>query len=108
MVTLQEMIDGRLQALAQRGNQKLPQIVQHYHYLEEVLKDLRRFQTLPYGEAEYREFEKIPGNIRCGIYDKRIAATALARKLTLVTANMRHFQDIPNLILEDWTARPLE
>jgi tRNA(fMet)-specific endonuclease VapC len=34
--------------------------------------------------------------------DLLIAATALVYDLTLVTHNTRHFQNIPNLRLEDW------
>ena len=34
--------------------------------------------------------------------DLLIAATALANDITLVTHNIRHFEDIPNLKLVDW------
>lgn len=36
--------------------------------------------------------------------DVLIAATALEAGLTLVTANTRHFQRIPNLKIENWLA----
>jgi tRNA(fMet)-specific endonuclease VapC len=36
--------------------------------------------------------------------DLLIAAVALARDLTLVTHNTRHFQEVPDLRLEDWLA----
>lgn len=108
IVTAQEMVNGRLRSLAQQGNQHFPKIVQHYRYLQEALDDVRRFKIAPYGEAEYREFEKIPKHIKGGIMDRRIAATALARNFTLVTANVQHFEGIPNLAVQDWTTRPLE
>ncbi len=38
-----------------------------------------------------------------GDMDTLIAAHALAEKLTLVTHNARHFENVPNLKLEDWT-----
>jgi tRNA(fMet)-specific endonuclease VapC len=38
-----------------------------------------------------------------GIEDALIGATALARGLTVVTANTRHFKRIPGLVVEDWT-----
>jgi tRNA(fMet)-specific endonuclease VapC len=46
------------------------------------------------------------GHIRapCGEMDTMIAAHALAEKLTLVTHNTRHFEQIDGLVLEDWTA----
>lgn len=34
--------------------------------------------------------------------DLRIAAICLARDLTLVTANMRHFERVPGLRVENW------
>ncbi len=40
---------------------------------------------------------------RIGEYDTLIAGQALARNLTLVTANTREFLRIPGLHVEDWT-----
>ena len=37
-----------------------------------------------------------------GDADLRIAAIALARGLTVVTANVRHFQAVPELKVENW------
>jgi tRNA(fMet)-specific endonuclease VapC len=34
--------------------------------------------------------------------DLRIAAVALAQDLILVTGNVRHFQRVPNLRVENW------
>lgn len=39
----------------------------------------------------------------CGEMDTMIAAHALVNKLTLVTHNTRHFEQIDGLVLEDWT-----
>jgi tRNA(fMet)-specific endonuclease VapC len=36
--------------------------------------------------------------------DLRIASIALARDLTLVTANLRHFDRVPDLQVENWLA----
>lgn len=36
--------------------------------------------------------------------DTRIASVALARDLTLVTANVRHFDRVPDLTVENWLA----
>lgn len=36
--------------------------------------------------------------------DLRIAAIALTRDLTLVTGNVRHFQRVPDLRVENWLA----
>ena len=36
-------------------------------------------------------------------FDLLIAATARAHRLTLATLNIRHFQGLPGLIIEDWS-----
>jgi len=41
-----------------------------------------------------------------GPYDVLIAAVALQRQLTLVTANAREFSRVPDLAVEDWTNTP--
>ena len=38
--------------------------------------------------------------------DLRIASIALARDLTLVTGNTRHFGRVPDLRVENWLSRP--
>jgi tRNA(fMet)-specific endonuclease VapC len=40
---------------------------------------------------------------KIGPLDTLIAAHALSRKLTLVTNNVREFQRVPGLIVEDWS-----
>ena len=37
-----------------------------------------------------------------GMEDIQIAATALSRNLTLVTRNVRHFEPVPGLRVENW------
>jgi predicted nucleic acid-binding protein len=39
-----------------------------------------------------------------GDADTRIAAIALANGLTVVTANIRHFDRVPGLLIENWLA----
>jgi tRNA(fMet)-specific endonuclease VapC len=39
-----------------------------------------------------------------GVEDLLIGATALSHGYTIVTANIRHFQRIPNLQVENWLA----
>lgn len=38
-----------------------------------------------------------------GVYDMLIAAHALSRDLTIVTNNVREFNRVPSLVVEDWT-----
>lgn len=40
-------------------------------------------------------------------FDLLIAATAIHYQLILVTENVKHFKDIPGLIIEDWANRDI-
>ncbi|TAE55820.1 MAG: type II toxin-antitoxin system VapC family toxin [Nostocales cyanobacterium] len=51
--------------------------------------------------AEIRSLLKISGS-PIGAYDVLIAATALSHNLIMVTANVREFQRVPNLKIENW------
>jgi tRNA(fMet)-specific endonuclease VapC len=64
-------------------------------------------QVLPFGSTEADmaatlrvtlEAQGIP----IGPIDTLIAATALSHQATLVTHNLREFQRVPGLLLEDW------
>jgi tRNA(fMet)-specific endonuclease VapC len=62
---------------------------------------------LTYGEdeakqtAQIRNFLKLAGT-PIGAYDVLIAATALTHRLIIVTANVREFERIPNLQIQNW------
>lgn len=110
-VTVEETLRGRLQVVAEerekhaRGRRnRLPDA---YRGLNRLLEDLRLFAVLPYDERADACFQAIPSGVRrVGSQDCRIAAVALARGLTVVTANVRDFERIPGVRLEDWTLLP--
>ena len=75
--------------------------------LERQQEFLGRFDSLPFGD----EAAFIYGRIRArlaragtpiGAYDLQIAAIALANNLTLVTHNIREFERVEVLLIEDW------
>lgn len=62
---------------------------------------------LPFDHAAATQYGRIraelePEGCRLGDPDLRIAATALARRVTLVTGNVGHFARVPGLEVEDW------
>ena len=67
-------------------------------------------QILPFGVED----AEVAGKIRAvlertgkpiGAYDLLLAAQALVRNYTLVTANVREFSRIEGLVWEDWAKR---
>jgi len=70
-----------------------------------IISFLNSVTILPFAEAEHtaqiRNFLKQAGT-PIGAYDVLIAATAITHKLIIVTANVREFERIPNLQIENW------
>ena len=70
--------------------------------LEKAESELMRFNIIPYDykiakkKAEIAAYLKREGRI-IGLADVIIAATALVNELKLVTRNIKHFSQIPNL-----------
>jgi tRNA(fMet)-specific endonuclease VapC len=58
--------------------------------------------VVSYDQAVEDEFQRIR-HIRIGTQDLKIAATALANRLPLVTGNRRDFAQVPGLVIEDWS-----
>ena len=67
-----------------------------------VLDQLSRvIPVLPFDELAAKKYAELP--FKRGSYDRLIAAHTVALGLTLVTDNVRHFDDIPDLSVENWT-----
>jgi len=86
--------------LERRNSERL--WLEYCHYLE------NRIRLLPVDKPVADIFGKLKSELeRKGRpradFDLFVAATALSNDLVLVTANDRHFRDIPNLKIENWT-----
>ena len=60
-----------------------------------------RVPVLPFDHLAAKLYAQLP--FRRGSFDRLIAAQALSLDLTLVTANLRDFADVPDLRVENWT-----
>ncbi len=79
---------------------------------EEILARLKtevwpRIQVLPFGRDAAETYARIRLDLeRAGTPlaepDLRIASIALSRGFTLVTGNVRHFERVPELVVENW------
>lgn len=102
VITLEEQLRGALSQIHKERNS--PRLPRQYALLEELFRDLHRFNLLPYDQAAAEVFQQIPTNLRQHhSQDCRIAAIALSRGMIVVTRNQRHFEKIPGIQLEDWT-----
>ena len=94
-ITLAELYFGAFKS----GKEK------HFNDVSEISK---LFEKLPiqytrkYGEIRW-ELEK--QGLRIGDMDMFIAATALEEDLILVTGNIKHFERIPGLKIENWMTK---
>lgn len=66
-----------------------------------------RLTVLPFDEGTARVFGEMKADLESrGIVrsepDMRIAAIALQHRLTVITGNLKHFQGIPSLKVENW------
>jgi tRNA(fMet)-specific endonuclease VapC len=71
---------------------------------------LGQVQILPFGVKEARHaaairFQPEKKDTPIGPHDTLIAATAIAHNHTLVSHNLKEFERVPGLLLEDWYSR---
>jgi tRNA(fMet)-specific endonuclease VapC len=72
-----------------------------------------RITVLPFDDVAARIYARVRAELESrgapiGDADTRIAAIALANGLTVVTANVRHFQRVDGLAIENWLEPPAE
>ena len=68
---------------------------------------LAPYDIVPFDEACAREHSRLRHALRhspIGERDLFIAATAMSRRLTVVTANLSEFLRVPGLQVEDWAS----
>lgn len=96
-ITLGELVYG-----AHRLKERTGVLLQR---LDESL--LPNLPVLPFDAAAARRYGEIRADLErrgtpIGDADMRIASIALDRDLTVVTANVRHFERVPDLAVENW------
>ena len=99
-ITLGELIYG-----ANRLRQRSTKL------LDQIDKLVTNLSVLPFDATAAKRYGEVRALLESwgtpvGDADLRIAAIALARGLTVVTANTRHFQRIPGLAVENWIPHP--
>ena len=106
-IVVEEQLRGRLSVLSSLNSARISdrsKIPRAYELLLETVRELQRFQHLPYTAEMEALFQSWPTAVkRLGTRDCRIAA-AIVHGFTAVTGNTRHCAAIPGVSVEDWSA----
>ncbi len=101
-VTVEEYLRGRLAHLAQARDGAAR--IHRYGLWHTSIRLFLQVPLVPFHQIAEDEFQQLRGlRLRIGTQDLKIAAVALANRLTLVTRNQRDFGKVPGLLLEDWS-----
>ena len=103
VITMWEQLRGRVAAAntAREGTSDLPLA---YRLLQKTVSYYHGLRILPFDDAAAAKLAELRSQkVRGGTQDLRIAAIVLAVKGVLVTANVRHFEAMPGLVLERWS-----
>jgi tRNA(fMet)-specific endonuclease VapC len=102
VVTVEEQLSGWYTQLRQA---KRPErLAWAYRRLAATVRFLSQVQIVDFDESAIRRCEQLKKRkIKVRTMDLRIAATVLERDAILVTRNVRDFQPVPGLRIEDWS-----
>jgi len=100
-ITIEEQMRGWL-ALIHRLNDVDLQLPA-YERLVGLFDFFARWDIVPFDGAAAAHFKRLRRQrVRIGTMDLKIAATALAHGVLLLSANLRDFQQVPGLRVENW------
>jgi tRNA(fMet)-specific endonuclease VapC len=101
-ITVEEQLSGWYSLLRQA--KQPPALAHAYRRLADAVYFLARWPILPFSESAIARYETLKAlKLNVAKMDLRIAAIVLENAGVLVTRNLRDFQRIPHLPLEDWT-----
>ena len=102
IVSFEEQVKGWTSHLAKAGTTN--QQIARYRKLKLQLNNYCRTTVVDFDERSGEHFERLrKARARAGTMDLKIAAIALANDATLLTRNLRDFEKVPGLKVEDWT-----
>lgn len=101
IVTLEELLRGRLSQIG-RARTEVSQMLA-YERLQSTLASTRHLRIMPFDIAAAGTCQRLR-ELRLGVgtMDLRIASIVLANNATLLSRNLKDFQRVPELKVEDW------
>lgn len=101
-INIEEQLRGRLAQVAEAKEGILQSNA--YQRLIETVMLLSEFNILQYDEKSQDIYQNFRNQrVRIGTQDLRIASIVLANKGILLTKNLRDFEKVPGLTIQDWT-----
>lgn len=101
IVTIEERMRGWLAVIAKEKS--AARQVFAYRELIRLFDFYQEFEVAPFDEAAAVRFDELKAQrLRLGAMDMKIAATALAQNSLLLSANLRDFERVPGLHVENW------
>lgn len=102
VITVEEQLTGWYTFL--RGAKTPVKVAAAYDRLLQAVKFLGSLPILPFNAAAIGRYQNLQSlKLNVGKQDLRIAAIALEHGAVVVTRNLRDFQRVPGLTVEDWT-----
>ena len=101
VICVEEQMRGWMASIAKERQPERQ--VYAYRELAGLFSFFARLPIVPFDDAAAVEFKSLrKSHRRIGAMDLKIAATALIQQALLLTANLRHFEGIPGLRVENW------
>ncbi|MFN0123532.1 MAG: type II toxin-antitoxin system VapC family toxin [Blastocatellia bacterium] len=103
IITFEEQMRGWMALLSRARS--LEKQIEVYRWLNNSLDRYRKMEVLAFDGKAGGEFARLKQQrIRLGTMDLKIAAIALAHQATLLSRNLRDYERISGLKVEDWSA----
>jgi tRNA(fMet)-specific endonuclease VapC len=104
VVSLEEQLRGWLAAINRK--QGVHDQTRYYARLAGLIDFYSQWRVLPFDEAAAERFSELrQSRIRIGSMDLKIASITIVCNALLLSANLRDFEKVPGLRLENWLTR---
>ena len=102
IITFEEQMRGWLSFVAK--SKTIEEQIYAYQRLHRFLESYRNTAVLEFDENAAQVFNKLKAQkIRVGTMDLKIASIAISRDAILVSRNLHDFENLPDLVVKDWT-----
>ncbi|CAN5822380.1 hypothetical protein BH20ACI4_BH20ACI4_20670 [soil metagenome] len=102
IITFEEQMRGWLALIAK--SKTIEQEIFAYERLHRSLETYRNTDVLDFDEKAAKVFQQSKSNkILIGTMDLKIASIAISQTAILVSRNLKDFEQVPDLTVQDWT-----